>query len=204
MSDAEARQKAEDHYYNALDLMADGKLEEAVVAYRESLAVDPSFTEAMHGLARALQDLQRYDEAITVAQPLSAVAHRDLLWRQDDADRLSRVLGIPVAGTSQSMAFSKVDRRDGPLCPPQKQWSVISDPWSVKTRQLLASDLLTTDHRPLLYAPLPAAAASPRMMVTSLPLPAPVNWAAAPRLAAISRKPMLPRMPTTSPGAPSA
>ena len=41
MSDADTRQKAEDHYYAALDLMADGKLEEAVAAYRESLAVDP-------------------------------------------------------------------------------------------------------------------------------------------------------------------
>ena len=38
MSDAETRQKAEDHYYAALDLMGDGKLEEAVAAYRESLA----------------------------------------------------------------------------------------------------------------------------------------------------------------------
>ena len=68
MSDANTRHKAEDHYYAALDLMADGKLEEAVVAYRESLAVDPTFTECMHGLARALQDLQRYDEAIAVAR----------------------------------------------------------------------------------------------------------------------------------------
>ena len=37
--------------------MADGKLDAAVAAYQESLAADPSFTEAMHGLARALQDL---------------------------------------------------------------------------------------------------------------------------------------------------
>ena len=43
MSDANTRQKAEDHYYAALDLMGDGKLEEAVAAYRESLAVDPDF-----------------------------------------------------------------------------------------------------------------------------------------------------------------
>jgi len=62
MSDANLRQKAEDRYYAALDLMADGKLEEAVAAYRASLEIDPTFTEAMHGLARALQDLQRYDE----------------------------------------------------------------------------------------------------------------------------------------------
>ncbi|HXC41979.1 MAG TPA: tetratricopeptide repeat protein [Candidatus Dormibacteraeota bacterium] len=79
MSDANARQKAEDHYYAALDLMADGKLEEAVAAYRDSIAVDPTFTEAMHGLARALQDLQRYDEAITVAQQITVLDADDVL-----------------------------------------------------------------------------------------------------------------------------
>ncbi|HTC48931.1 MAG TPA: tetratricopeptide repeat protein [Candidatus Aquilonibacter sp.] len=79
MSDTEARQKAEDHYYTALDLMAEGKLEDAVTAYRESLATDPGFTEAMHGLARVLQDLQRYDEAIEVAQKITELDPDDVL-----------------------------------------------------------------------------------------------------------------------------
>jgi tetratricopeptide (TPR) repeat protein len=79
MSDAHARQKAEDHYYAALDLMAEGRLVDAVAAYRESLAADPEFTEAMHGLARALQDLQRYDEAIVVAQRIAEVDPDDVL-----------------------------------------------------------------------------------------------------------------------------
>jgi len=77
MSDANARQRArqqaEDHYYAALDLMANGDLEQSVAAYRESLNTDPTFTEAMHGLARALQDLERYDEAIAVAQQIAAL-----------------------------------------------------------------------------------------------------------------------------------
>ena len=79
MSDANARQKAEDHYYSALDLMAEGTLEEAVAQYRESLNADPTFTEAMHGLARALQDLERYDEAITVAQRMAEMDPDDVL-----------------------------------------------------------------------------------------------------------------------------
>jgi tetratricopeptide (TPR) repeat protein len=79
MSSADAHQKAEDHYYAALDLMADGKLEEAVAAYHESLAADPAFTEAMHGLARALQDLQRYDEALAVAQRITEIDPDDVL-----------------------------------------------------------------------------------------------------------------------------
>ena len=76
-----ARQAAEDHYYTALDLMAEGQLEKAVVAYRESLSADPAFTEAMHGLARALQDLQRYDEAIAVAQRITEIDPDDVLAR---------------------------------------------------------------------------------------------------------------------------
>ena len=79
MSDADTRQQAEEHYYAALDLMAEGKLEEAVAAYRESLGIDPAFTEAMHGLARALQDLERYDEAIAIAQQITELDPDDVL-----------------------------------------------------------------------------------------------------------------------------
>jgi tetratricopeptide (TPR) repeat protein len=79
MSDADTRQQAEEHYYAALDLMAEGKLEEAVAAYRASLRVDPRFTEAMHGLARALQDLERYDEAIAIAQQITELDPDDVL-----------------------------------------------------------------------------------------------------------------------------
>jgi Flp pilus assembly protein TadD len=74
-----ARQRAEDHYYAALDLMADGQTESAVAELRNSLSADPSFTEAMHGLTRALEDLARYDEAIEVAKRLSEVDPDDVL-----------------------------------------------------------------------------------------------------------------------------
>ena len=79
MFDADARQQTEDHYYAELDLMADGNLEEAVAAYRESLVFDPTFTDALHGLARALQDLQRYDDAIAVAQQITSLDPDDVL-----------------------------------------------------------------------------------------------------------------------------
>lgn len=79
MSDANARQTAEEHYYAALDFMADGRRDEAVAAYRQSLDADPTFTEAMHGLARVLQDLQRYDEAIEVANKIAEIDPDDVL-----------------------------------------------------------------------------------------------------------------------------
>lgn len=78
MSDS-ARQNAEDSYYAGLDLMAEGHLDAAVAKYKESLAVDPTFTEAMHGLARALQDLGRYDEAIAAAQQIANLDPDDVL-----------------------------------------------------------------------------------------------------------------------------
>jgi len=79
MPDANARQKAEDFYYSALDLMAEGNLQQAVAAFKESLQADPTFTEAMHGLARALQDLERFDEAIAVAKRISEIDPEDVL-----------------------------------------------------------------------------------------------------------------------------
>jgi len=79
MSNAKARQAAEDHYYAALDLFAAGQHEAAVAEYQESLAADPAFTEAMHGLARALQELNRLDEAIVVAQRIAALDPDDVL-----------------------------------------------------------------------------------------------------------------------------
>ena len=79
MSDENARATAEDHYYKALDLVAEGHHKQAVAEYEKSVAVDPTFTEAMHGLARALQDLNRYDEAIAVAMRISELDPDDVL-----------------------------------------------------------------------------------------------------------------------------
>lgn len=74
-----SRQKAEDHYYAALDLVSEGEQEHALAEYEKSLAADPTFTEAMHGMARALQDLNRLDEAITVAKRIAELDPDDIL-----------------------------------------------------------------------------------------------------------------------------
>ena len=79
MADENVRQKAEDHYYAALDLVAEGEQERALEEYTKSLAADPTFTEAMHGMARALQDLNRLDEAITVAHRIAELDPDDVL-----------------------------------------------------------------------------------------------------------------------------
>jgi tetratricopeptide (TPR) repeat protein len=74
-----ARQLAEDHYYAALDLVSEGRGEQAVEEYRKSLAADPNFTDALHGLSRALQDLNRLDEAIKISKRIAEIDPDDVL-----------------------------------------------------------------------------------------------------------------------------
>jgi len=74
-----SREKAESYYYNALDLVGEGKDELAVEEYRKSLLADPSFSDALHGLSRALQNLNRLDEAIEVTNRLVELDPDDVL-----------------------------------------------------------------------------------------------------------------------------
>ncbi len=73
------RQKAEDHYYAALDLVAEGEQEAALAEYQKSIAADPTFTEALHGMARTLQQLERLDEAVLAAKRISELDPDDVL-----------------------------------------------------------------------------------------------------------------------------
>ena len=79
MADDSTRQRAENHYYAALDLFSDGEQEGALGEYRKAVEIDPSFTEAMHGLARTLQDLNRLEEAISVAKRIAEIDPDDVL-----------------------------------------------------------------------------------------------------------------------------
>lgn len=74
-----ARARAESHYYAAIDHAAEGRDEQAVEEYRQALAADPTFTDALHGLSRALQNLNRLDEAIEVSKQISALDADDVL-----------------------------------------------------------------------------------------------------------------------------
>jgi tetratricopeptide (TPR) repeat protein len=71
--------QAEDHYYAALDLFAEGKQEEAIAQFRRSIEIDPTFTDALHGLARAYQDSARFDDAIEVAKKIAELDPDDIL-----------------------------------------------------------------------------------------------------------------------------
>ena len=74
-----ARQAAEDRYYSALDHYAEGRLPEAIADYEAAITCDPTFLDAMHGLARALQDSEAFDKAIAVALRITELDPDDVL-----------------------------------------------------------------------------------------------------------------------------
>jgi tetratricopeptide (TPR) repeat protein len=70
---------AEECYYRALDFFSEGKHEEAIGEYKKAVELDPSFTDAMHGLCRSYQDLERFDEAIEIASKIAEIDPTDIL-----------------------------------------------------------------------------------------------------------------------------
>jgi tetratricopeptide (TPR) repeat protein len=68
-----------DLYDQAVDLVAEGKLEEAVARYREAIALDDDFADGWQGLALALNDLGRHQDAIAAAKRLCELTPDDVL-----------------------------------------------------------------------------------------------------------------------------
>src|SRR5262249_62240834 len=66
-------------YDQAVDLVAEGKTEEAVVRYREAIALDATFADSWQGMALALNDLGRHAEAIDAAKRLCELTPDDVL-----------------------------------------------------------------------------------------------------------------------------
>jgi len=66
-------------YDEAIDLFGDGKLEEAVVKYREAIAIDPGYVDAWHGLAMAYDALGQHDQAIEAGKKLCELTPDDVL-----------------------------------------------------------------------------------------------------------------------------
>jgi len=76
---SDARVHAEDRYYAGLDHFAEGRYQEAVAEYRAAVAADPRFTDALHALSKALQELKDFDAAIEVSQQIAAIDPDDVL-----------------------------------------------------------------------------------------------------------------------------
>jgi len=69
----------EDLYDEGIDLVADGKVEEAVEKYRAAIALDAGYVDGWQALALAYNDLGRHDDAIAAAKKLVELSPDDEL-----------------------------------------------------------------------------------------------------------------------------
>ena len=84
-------------YDRAVDCVADGDLDGAIAAYREALALDPGFTDALHGLAMAYADKGMFDEAIEHGTRLVELTPEDTLAHTSLSMFYQRAGKIPEA-----------------------------------------------------------------------------------------------------------
>ena len=87
----------EEHYDRAVDCVADGDLEGAVAAYREALALDADYADALEGLSMALADLGRFDEAIAAAERAAALMPDEILSYTNVSRIYQRAGDVPKA-----------------------------------------------------------------------------------------------------------
>ena len=69
----------EELYDEAIDLYADQKYDDAIVAYNQALEVDPKFTDAVHGLAMCYQAKGDLDAAIELTRRYIEQEPEDIL-----------------------------------------------------------------------------------------------------------------------------
>lgn len=93
----------------------------ALAKYDEALAIDPEWTEAMHGKAMSLMHLERYDEAIEVGQriveldPGDAFAHTSLSMFYQ---RKGMIEEAEAEGAKARMISWKEELKKNPDAPP--------------------------------------------------------------------------------------
>lgn len=69
----------EEHYNRGMELFTDGKLDEAIEAYKKALQEDPKDADCLHALAMALAHQDKLDEAIEVGKKLIEASPDDEL-----------------------------------------------------------------------------------------------------------------------------
>ncbi|MEM1452014.1 MAG: tetratricopeptide repeat protein [Planctomycetota bacterium] len=108
-------------YMEGLKLFGEDKHDEAIAKYEESLQVDPEWTEAMHGKAMALMQLERYDDAIEVGlrivelDPNDAFAHTSLSMFYQ---RKGMIEEAEAEGAKARMIAWKEELKTNPDAPP--------------------------------------------------------------------------------------
>jgi tetratricopeptide (TPR) repeat protein len=80
----------EGHYYAGVELFSAGEFAAAIVEYEKALALEPKFTDALHGLAQAHYARGDSDNAIAAAKRILAINPND-----------------PLAYTTLALAYGK-------------------------------------------------------------------------------------------------
>lgn len=97
-------QTAEELCQNGMDMLAAGRTEDAVDAFRAAIAADETHYEAHHGLVRALRDAGRVEQAIGAALALTALTPHDPLAHTALSISLQHAGHIPEAEAAAAKA----------------------------------------------------------------------------------------------------
>jgi tetratricopeptide (TPR) repeat protein len=94
----------EEFYDQGLDLAFEGKYDEAILKYREALAVDPGYVDAVHALAMAHAELEQLDQAIEAGKRLCELAPDDILAHTSLSTFYQRKGMVPEAEAESAKA----------------------------------------------------------------------------------------------------
>ncbi len=87
-----------------LDLLAEGRADEAATAFRAAIQSDGSYFEAHHGLIRALRDAGRFEPSIAAALALTALTPNDPLAHTALSISLQTAGHVPEAEAASARA----------------------------------------------------------------------------------------------------
>ena len=88
---------SEELYDQAVDCVAEGKLDEAIAKYREALAQAPDFSDAWEGLSMALADKELWDDAIAAAKKVVELNPEEQLGYTNVSRIYQRAGNVPEA-----------------------------------------------------------------------------------------------------------
>jgi tetratricopeptide (TPR) repeat protein len=88
---------SEELYDQAVDCVADGKLDEAVRKYREAIAIAPDFADAWEGLSMALADQELWADAIAAAKKVVELSPDEQLGYTNVSRIYQRAGNVPEA-----------------------------------------------------------------------------------------------------------
>jgi tetratricopeptide (TPR) repeat protein len=88
---------SEELYDQAVDCIAEGKLDEAIGKYKEAVALDPSFADAWEGLSMALADKELWDEALDAAKKVVKLTPDEQLSYTNVSRIYQRAGNVPEA-----------------------------------------------------------------------------------------------------------